>query len=62
MIINQVGWAGINLGRIDVEFGYQQKPKMVEGTAINIVDNLWKTPEMLGDSETQDIVFAVFWF
>ena len=43
VVINQVGWAGINLGRIDVEFSYQHKAKKVDGSALNIVDNLWKT-------------------
>ena len=43
VIINQVGWAGINLGRIDVEFSYQHKPKDWNATSLNVVDNLWKT-------------------
>lgn len=43
VLINQVGWAGINLGRIDVNFSYQHKPEDWNSSAINIVDNLWKT-------------------
>ncbi len=43
VIINQVGWAGINLGRIDIKFSYQHKPEDWNSTAINIVDNAWIT-------------------
>ena len=43
VLINQVGWAGINLGRIDVDFSYQHQPKDWQSATINIVDNSWKT-------------------
>lgn len=42
VLINQVGWAGINLGRIDFYFGNQQTMKTIHSSAINIVDNLLK--------------------
>ncbi len=42
-IINQVGWAGINLGRIDFYFSKKKKKKVAEGMAIGISDKTIKT-------------------
>lgn len=39
-IINQVGWAGINLGRIDIEFS-ESNNQMTASTPILIRDNHW---------------------
>lgn len=36
VLVNQVGWAGVNLGRIDFFFSKQMKVKEVEGRALGI--------------------------
>ena len=42
VLINQVGWAGINLGRVDFFFGNQDDITPVNTSSIKIVDNLLK--------------------
>lgn len=42
VLINQVGWAGINLGRVDFYFGNQEDNKMTTTSSVQVVDNLFK--------------------
>jgi 5'-nucleotidase len=36
VIINQVGWAGINLGRLDFDFTKNAKKKLSEASSITV--------------------------
>ena len=42
VLINQVGWAGINLGRIDFYFGNRKGNQLVTTSSVQVVDNLLK--------------------
>lgn len=40
VLINQVGWAGINLGRVEFFFDNQQDSKITTTSSVQVVDNL----------------------
>ena len=40
VLINQVGWGGINLGKIDFHFSQNAKRKKVFGRAIYVKNNI----------------------
>ena len=42
VLINQVGWAGINLGRIDFYFGNFKNSDLTTKASVQVVDNLFK--------------------
>lgn len=41
-LVNQVGFAGINLGRLDYEFNHKKNKKVVYTSAIEVIDNNFK--------------------